>query len=98
MSALMGILLMTFCILMGPKLKANEEGRFGEGSSKEREIGKQKRRRTMSESSQSDSVSEPKEELAPGLSEKEKAKSDMEKWQQTVLTKDVSCERQVLRE
>ena len=83
MNILMGILLMASCILMGQKMRANKGGRSWEGSSRGREIGKRKRRKTMSESSQSDSVSEIKEELPPGLSEaqgrKEKVKNDMEK-------------------
>ena len=97
MSILMGILLMFFCILMGQKMRASRGwGRSGEGSSRGRKIGKQKRGKTLGESSQSES------KLTPSLSEaqgrKEKAKTDMEKWLQIVLTKVVTCERQVLRE
>ncbi|GFZ01006.1 hypothetical protein Acr_14g0006410 [Actinidia rufa] len=80
-------------------MKANKGGRSGEGSSRGRETGKRKRRKTVGESSQSESVSGSEEELPPGLSEaqkrKEKAKNDMEKWQQTVLAKSVTCERQL---
>ncbi|GFZ01004.1 hypothetical protein Acr_14g0006390 [Actinidia rufa] len=80
-------------------MKANKGGRSGEGSSRGRETGKRKRRKTVGESSQSESVSGSEEELPPGLSEaqkrKEKAKNDMEKWQQTVLAKSVTCERQI---
>ena len=84
MSILMGILLMAFCILMGQKMRASRGwGRSGEGSSRGRETKKQKIGKMVGESSQSESDSEPEEELPPGLSEaqgrKEKAKTDMEK-------------------
>ena len=102
MNIILGILLMAFCIFMGRKMRANRGGRSGEGSSRARGTGKRKRGKTVGESSQSESVSESEEELPPGLSEaqerKEKAKNDMEKWKQIVLTKSVTCERQVLRE
>ncbi|GFY96810.1 hypothetical protein Acr_11g0011160 [Actinidia rufa] len=85
---------MASCIFMGQKMRANRGGRSGEGSSRARGTGKRKRGKTVGESSQSESVSESEEELPPGLSEaqdrKEKAKNDMEKWKQIVLTKSVT--------
>ncbi|XP_057491359.1 uncharacterized protein LOC130777083 [Actinidia eriantha] len=79
-------------------MRANKGGRSGEGSSRGRGTGKRKRGKTVGKSSQSESTSGSEEELPPSLSEaqerKEKAKNEMEKWQQTVLSKSVTCERQ----
>ncbi|XP_057491373.1 uncharacterized protein LOC130777106 [Actinidia eriantha] len=84
------------------KMRANKGGRSGEGSSRGRGTGKRKRGKTVGESSQSESTGGSEEELPPSLSEaqerREKAKNEMEKWQQIVLSKSVTCERQVLRE